>query len=294
MTSKWYILTLPKSISPDVFPPADLPLGVDFMCGQLECGVGGLLHYQFVLHYRTSVRSSAVRRMFVGAHVEATRSAAAVEYCQKADTRVDGTQFELGIRPVQRNQSKDWDLIWSQAKAGKITEIPADIRIRCYSTLTRIQKDYCSPQPIERQIVVLYGATGTGKSRRAWLEASFAAFPKDPNTKFWDGYRDHEHVVIDEFRGSISISHILRWFDRYPCIIEIKGGAVCLSARKIWVTSNRPPSEWYPELDSPTYEALCRRLTQFRFESDGKVFDGEGNRATSYETFEEENVVAIN
>jgi len=35
-----------------------------------------------------------------------------------------------------------------------------------------------------------------------------------------DGYRGQEHVVFDEFRGGIDISHVLRWFDRYPVIVE--------------------------------------------------------------------------
>ena len=59
-----------------------------------------------------------------------------------------------------------------------------------------------------------------------------SSIPKDPRTKFWDGYRNQENVVIDEFRGAIDIAHILRWFDRYPVIVEVKGSSVVLSAKK--------------------------------------------------------------
>jgi len=114
--------------------------------------------------------------------------------------------------------------------------------------------------PIERKVKVYWGATGVGKSRRAWEEAGFDSYPKDPRTKFWDGYSGQERVVIDEFRGGIDIAHVLRWFDRYPVVVEVKGSSVVLKAKEIWITSNLSPDLWYPELDLATKEALLRRL----------------------------------
>jgi len=111
-----------------------------------------------------------------------------------------------------------------------------------------------------REIFVYVGPTGTGKSHRAWTEATFDAFPKDPRTKFWDGYQGQEHVVIDEFRGAIDISHMLRWLDKYPVIIEVKGSSAVLKAKKIWITSNLDPTLWYPDIDQQTLAALVRRL----------------------------------
>lgn len=91
------------------------------------------------------------------------------------------------------------------------------------------------------------------------------AYPKDPRTKFWDGYNGQEHVVIDEFRGGIDISHVLRWFDRYPVIVEVKGSSTVLRAKHIWITSNISPMEWYPTLDADTMEAFLNRLTVTHF-----------------------------
>lgn len=111
-----------------------------------------------------------------------------------------------------------------------------------------------------REVFVFWGPTGVGKSRRVWELAGIGAYPKDPNTKFWDGYRDHQSVVIDEFRGRVDISHLLRWFDRYPVLVEIKGSATPLLAQRIYVTSNLDPRVWYPDLDEATQAALMRRL----------------------------------
>lgn len=265
MTSRWYILTLPAIKY--VFAPSACAQSVTYMRGQLELSESGLLHWQFVLHLSSAQRSSAVRRMFPSAHVEATRSSAACSYVWKEETYVDGSRFEVGEAPVHRNRKTDWDLVWTQAKAGDIVSIPADIRIRCYSTLRRIQKDFMVPSACQRTVNVYWGVTGSGKSHRAWSEAGLDAFPKDPNTKFWDGYNGHPHVVIDEFRGSIGISHILRWFDRYPVVVEVKGGAVCFTSRTLWITSNLPPESWYPDLDAETTQALLRRLTIRHFDT---------------------------
>lgn len=194
------------------------------------------------------------------AHCELTRSEAADEYVWKEDTRIAGTQFELGRKPHRRNNATDWELIWESAKSGAINDIPANVRVQHYRTLRTIASDYSEPLPMERQIYVFCGRTGSGKSRRAWDEAGFSAYPKDPRSKFWDGYRDQKHVVIDEFRGGIDISHILRWLDRYPVLVEIKGSSTPLVAEKIWITSNLHPFNWYPDLDEETRNALLRRL----------------------------------
>lgn len=151
------------------------------------------------------------------------------------------------------------------AKSGSIDEIPANLRIQHYRTLRTIAADFAAPVGIERSVVAFIGPTGTGKSRRAWEEAGLAAYPKDPRTKFWDGYRDQKHVVIDEFRGAIDIAHLLRWFDRYPVLVEIKGSATCLVAEKIWITSNLPMELWFPGIDLATYDALARRVQVIQF-----------------------------
>ncbi len=105
-----------------------------------------------------------------------------------------------------------------------------------------------------------WGDTGSGKSHRAWEEAGDDAYSKDPLTKWWDGYQGQTNVVIDEFRGVVAVSHLLRWFDKYPCSVETKGGKQPLCAKNIWITSNLAPTAWYPELDAESFRALERRL----------------------------------
>jgi len=139
--------------------------------------------------------------------------------------------------------------------------IPADITIRYYRSLVSIASDFEQPVAVEKTVNVFHGRTETGKSRRAWEEAGVDAYPKDPRTKWWDGYKGQKHVVIDEFRGAIDISHMLRWLDRYPVRVERKGSSICLRATTFWITSNLHPDCWYLDLDEATKLAFKRRLT---------------------------------
>lgn len=255
--ARWWILTIRHA---DFLPY--LPPSVTFIRGQLEQGAGGFLHWQIVVHFASPARLAAVRTLFGNVHAEPTKSAAAVAYVWKDDTRVDGTQFELGTAPVSRANRADWNAVRDSAKSGRLDDIPADIYVRCYNQLKRIATDSMAPVGIVREVYVFWGRTGTGKSRRAWDEAGIDAYPKDPRSKFWDGYRGQEHVVIDEFRGGIDISHLLRWLDRYPVIVEVKGASTVFKAKKMWITSNISPDNWYPDLDEETKSALRRRFTQ--------------------------------
>lgn len=255
--ARYWLLTIPE----EKYDGKSMPEGVKYLRGQLEEGTTtGYRHWQLVAHYGTQVRRSSVIKSFGQYHCEPTRSAAAESYCFKEETSVEGSRFELGERSFNRNNAKDWESIRDAARTGRLDDIPADVFVRNYMSLRRITVDYAQPVGVEREIKVYWGATGVGKSKRAWEEAGIQAYPKDPLSKFWDGYRGQEHVVIDEFRGGISIEHVLRWFDRYPVIVDVKGSSVVLKAKTIWITSNLSPQCWYPTLDSLTQMALLRRL----------------------------------
>lgn len=259
--------TLPHTAEPNLCNRLNnlLNSGLAYAKGQREIGDGGYEHWQFIIHLNKPQRLSWLKKINNVAHWEPTRSEAADSYVWKDDTAVPDTRFELGTKPIKRNCSKDWDQIVCDAKSGRLDQIPSDVLVRCYSNLRRIAADNLQPIGLERVVNVFWGATGTGKSRRAWNEAGMDAYPKDPRTKFWDGYRDQEHVVIDEFRGGIDVGHMLRWLDRYPVVVEIKGSATVLKAKTIWITSNLDPRLWYPDLDPETQKALLRRLNIIYF-----------------------------
>lgn len=260
--ARYWLLTIPFHCFVPYLPP-----GLCYIRGQLEQGNDtGYLHWQILAITDRKCTLQGIKRL-LGAevHAEPSRSMAADEYVWKEDTRIDGTQFELGDRPHRRNNKQDWQRIWEYAQNGNFLEIDPQLRIQHYRTFRTIRADYAKPIGVERTCYVFWGTTGTGKSRRAWNEAGMDAYPKDPRTKWWDGYLNQRFVVIDEFRGAIDISHMLRWLDRYPVLVEIKGASIPLLATTIWITSNIPPERWYPESDVETMQALLRRLNITHF-----------------------------
>lgn len=109
------------------------------------------------------------------------------------------------------------------------------------------------------ETVVVWGPSGTGKSKFAWEQGGPDAYwLARPNSIrcFWDGYDGHETVVIDEFYGWLPYTFMLRLLDRYPLRVETKGGSVPFVAKKVIITSNLCPVKWYKE----GLRSLRRRL----------------------------------
>lgn len=259
----FWLLTVPEND----FNPTTLHTDLSWCKGQLEEGSEtGYRHWQIICAFKSKKSLSSVKKIFGDkCHGELSRSEAANDYVHKEETACPGTRFELGSKPIRRNSKVDWESVWTAAQSGNIISIPAHVRITSYRTIRAISSDYSRPIPMERECKVFWGKSGTGKSRRAWGEAGMEAYCKDPRSKFWDGYQVEENVVIDEFRGGIDISHLLRWLDRYPVRVEIKGSSRPLLAKRIWITSNVRPEQWYPDLDADTLEALMRRLEVTEF-----------------------------
>lgn len=251
----YWMLTVPHA---DYVPY--LPPGCAWIRGQLELGASGFLHWQILVSFAKKVSLVAVRSVFGNAHAELSRSAAAADYVWKEETRVAGTQFELGEQAFNRNKKRDWDAIWASAIAGDLLSVPAPVRVQSYRTLRAIGADFAEPVGMVRSCQVFWGRSGSGKSRDAWAAAEDGCYSKDPRSKFWCGYRGQTCVVLDEFRGGIDVAHMLRWLDRYPVCVEVKGSSVPLCATRFWITSNIHPDAWYPDLDVETLAALKRRM----------------------------------
>jgi len=234
--------------------------------GQQEIGEGGFHHYQTVFALKKKKRLNAVIKLFDPLHpnVDLTYSTKANDYVWKEDTRVEGTQFEYGVLAFKNGDKTDWAKQMELARAGEFGNMEPSIAMRYWGNIVRIHSYFLEP-PTRSDVVVnvLIGPTGTGKTFRAYQEAT-NPFVKPGRTKWWDGYRSHEDVIIDEFSGSIAIENLLTWTDVYPCQVECKNGATPLFAKRFWITSNLEIEAWYPEANPEHLRALKRRITCVR------------------------------
>jgi len=135
-----------------------------------------------------------------------------------------------------------------------------------YSGTTLLRNAQLLIQPEHRPSISvkwIYGKPGAGKSRYAHEQLP-ESYLKEPRTKWWNGYMHQKTCIIDDFGpNGIDINHLLRWFDRYKCLVETKGGMIALLADTFIVTSNFHPDEIFVspiEGTHPQLPALLRRI----------------------------------
>lgn len=119
------------------------------------------------------------------------------------------------------------------------------------------------------EVVVLWGLTGTGKTKRAYEMASKIRdeqlkpyYVKPSYNMWWPNYHGEEVIIIDEYSGAWPIDYLLLVLDRYPLDVEVKGGNVQLKGRLFIITSNTPPQEWYLTAAQEKKDALLRRCNR--------------------------------
>lgn len=241
-------------------------------------------HCQAYVYTRTNSRIPAVRKIFEGwhdgcaPHIELARGTIdqAADYCAKADTRVPGTDREVGTRPRQGARSDLADIASAIDEGTEMADVahmyPGDF-IRYSRGLQEYQRvRFSSPRSPDQEITVLwwFGPTGTGKSRKAFQDYP-DSYVKMPINKWWDGYVAQKTVIMDDYRPAMCpFSELLRILDRYPMRVEMKGSSTDLSATTFVITTcQRPEILWHGKTEEQI-DQLLRRLTEIvEFRTDG-------------------------
>lgn len=252
-------------------PPGDclgFTADMEFMICGLEKGEKEQTeHIQGYVYFKVGKRFTYVKRLWPLAHIEPAKGKpqANVEYCSK-----DGKWHDHGKMPKGQGARTDLEHVRELVDAGKGTE---DIRSECYGTYIRYQnavirdvENHRADRGWPTELHILWGVTGTGKSRFCYENFPDAFWKvKGP---WWDGYDGHETVIIDEFYGWLPVDEMLRLADRYPMRVQVKGATRKFVARRIYVTSNGPWTDWWSFFRAPesdTHErlkaAFQRRIT---------------------------------
>lgn len=122
---------------------------------------------------------------------------------------------------------------------------------------------------------VLYGSTGTGKTRYVHQQAHL--FYEDdiwiyPGQGWFDGYQGQQVVVFDDFYGDMPFGTLLKVLDRYKLDVPVKGGFTNWNPTRIYITSNVHPLCWYKDLNNHQEAALLRRFDREYF-IDSNIFE---------------------
>lgn len=279
---KFWCFTINNPVE-DQLPPNVWP-DVQYVIWQFEAGDIGTNHIQGYVAFKSRKRISWLKHHCeytahweprLGLHSEAKH------YCMKP---VDGCDCEHCSAAIGQRIAGPWEhgddslIAEGQGDRNDIDDCKtmldagktdADIAEAHWGTWCRNYRAFERYRKLSKgnrrtwitHVTVLWGLPGIGKSRRARFEAGETAYwlPKpEGNAVYWDGYDGEENVVIDEFYGWIARTQLQRLCDSTPLMVNNKFGSTPFLAKKIWITSNDPPSQWFKNVG---LGAMERRLT---------------------------------
>lgn len=227
-----------------------------------EQGEQGTPHLQGYMVFNSRKRLSQVRQLNGRAHWERAKGSPQQNqtYCAK-----EGNSAEFGSLPGGQGSRNDLQAVLTDVKRGEsirtIREKHWGSWLRYHKAILQAHLDY-NPKRNEKTVVNVYwGATGLGKTRRAFQEAGENAYFHNGG-QWFDGYDGTSPVIFDDFGGSeFKLTYLLKLLDRYPFRVPIKGGFVNWNPNGIWITSNRSPNDWYPNAHQEHVDALRRRFS---------------------------------
>lgn len=233
-----------------------------------EVGDSGTPHLQGYVSLRKRRTFVYVRdKLSNRCHLESSRGTARQNrvYCIKGGNFVEGGSINEGRLSKDRDETaRNFMVAVGRGDKGLVEFANSEPHTWIHHGSNMLRNALSLRAPIERPTISvrwIYGVPGVGKSRLAHATLP-EAYVKEPRTKWWNGYLCQSDVIIDDFGpNGIDINHLLRWFDRYKCLVENKGGMVALHATNFIVTSNFHPRDifkWGDEVN-PQLPALERR-----------------------------------
>jgi len=203
------------------------------------------------------------------AHCEICIDAAkSVLYCKK-----EGHIVEFGTLPEKgRGERTDWKKFVEASKSQKdglamFETFPKEMCLwsKAYDKIRKLQdeKDARATRFVAMNVIVVHGATGTGKSRGARDKyPDIYNVPLQPK-QVWFGpsYTGQKSILLDDFAGQIDYRTLLKWCDGYQMEVPVKGGFVEKQWDTVVITSTTNVSDWYP--GEPDYSEFRRRVSRF-------------------------------
>jgi len=243
----------------------------------------GTVHYQCYIECKRAVSMLQVKTKLPLAHIEAAVQNAAycIGYCTKEDTRVSGPHYVGNIKAGGQGKRNDLAEF-----AADVLDPKKDLRAVVASRPEMVLKygagfqKLCSMRPClqrstKRQVVVMKGPTGCGKTRSAIQIGGEDWHWKTADGSWFDGYVGQKTVIIDEVTAcDLPLSLFLQLIDRYVFRVPVKGGFTEWNPDTIVLTSNCSPAEWFDWEDGSGkrkrnamsvahFRALARRVTEY-------------------------------
>lgn len=248
--------------------------------------MGATFHTHIFIVFTSRVRWSKIKRHFSDVHIEACKGSVSdnILYIKKEgkwlddiknDQKIDDSFEEFGTPPpdskgkrsdlselyrmIQDNMSNS-EIIHSNQdyilQIDKLDKIRNTILIDKYKDTLRLNLE----------VVYIFGATGTGKTRYVMENSGYSnVYRVTDYIHPFDSYSCQPVICFDEFRSSINISNMLMYCDVYPVELQSRYSNKVACYSKVFIVSNWPLEKQYSEAqinDIDTWLAFLRRITK--------------------------------
>jgi len=248
-----------------------------------EVGASGTPHLQGALSLKTKIRFTGLTKLLKDlglqrTHLEEMKGTIqqARNYCIK-----DGDFVETGEMPAtgldRMGKEKMQELLLAAKAAideGASWHQVQSAHFLAFCRSERALREYWNSHQrraprMKPRVEVIWGHPGTGKTRYCH---DVARIHYDDDVwihgggNWFDGYEGQQVAIFDDYYGCLDFGLFLKVLDRYKCQVPVKGAFVPWNPRRIFITSNTSPSNWYGEkICADQYLALVRRIDRIDF-----------------------------
>lgn len=237
-----------------------------------KCPKTERIHLQAYAGFEERKRFKEIKKRWPTAHIELAKSYLhAFDYCQKAESRVDGGRTGCSERPATGGARGAWESALEDIKSGMEWEQLIASHIKLYAQyeygLRKLYERFrpVSINPDRRLVTILFGPPGVGKSTACQDKIGARPHFRACHGKWFDGYNYERIVWIDDFSPAMMDRAALLQLMEGKFRMQVKGGFTMVEIDELYITSNWHPSEWFPEKNKNDQDeraqAIIRRAT---------------------------------
>lgn len=240
-----YCFTINNYTSRDLYAVKFLEKKALYIILGEEVGEKGTPHYQGYIRLRDSITMGSLAKSLTRAHLIVANGTDEQNktYCSKQKVI-----YEYGTPSAGQGTRTDIKEVADLIRSGKITleDCMFDYPELYLKYSRSLEKMFNAVQPKRNTRPKVYwrwGLAGTGKTR--WAVEKYPEHYIKDNTMWWDGYKQQQCIIIDDFENEIPYRVLLRMLDRYEYNGQVKGGYVQINSPIIVITCEYPPEHFW-------------------------------------------------
>lgn len=251
-----------------------------YWCMSDEIGEQGTPHIHFYMAFSSAMRFSTIKNRFPNVHIEMANGTSQQnrDYTFKEGkhendkTNLRETHEEYGDLPVERQgQRNDIHDLYDMIKGG-LSDF--DIIDSNPDYLTMLDKIERARQVItenkfkstfrELEVTYITGKTASGKTRGVMEKYGYEnVYRVTDYLHPFDGYKNQDVVIFEEFRSSLKLQDMLNYLDGYPLPLPARYNNKVACFTKVYLLTNIDLHQQYEDVQIkyPTsWLAFLRRI----------------------------------